>query len=259
MSDINITIPGGTSKRLLTKGTRCEDDIVITAEGGGGTVPVPEDLSAELTEQEALLTELRTALEGKESGRPEYGFLNNTLTKIESDVTGVVGYACRGLSNITTVYLPEATSIGTYAFYNCTGITSFIAPKVKAINASALYNCSKLTSVNFPAATGIQGQSFCNCTGLVKADFASLSGIAAQAFLYCSALTALIIRQSSIVVTLSSANAFANTPISGGTGYIYVPKTLADGSDGVAAYQAATNWSSFQIRAIEDYPEITGG
>lgn len=68
MSDINITIQGGTSKRLLTKGKRCEDDIVVTAEGGGGTVPVPEDLTAELNEQEALLAELRTTLEGKAGG-----------------------------------------------------------------------------------------------------------------------------------------------------------------------------------------------
>lgn len=67
MSDINITIPGGTSKRLLTKGKRCEDDIVVTAEGGGS---VPEDLTTELTEQENLLDELKAVLEGKAAGQP---------------------------------------------------------------------------------------------------------------------------------------------------------------------------------------------
>lgn len=35
MSDINITIEGGTSKRLLTAGKYCPEDIVVTAEGGG--------------------------------------------------------------------------------------------------------------------------------------------------------------------------------------------------------------------------------
>ena len=35
MSDINITIPGGASKRLLTKGKLCDKNIVVTAEGGG--------------------------------------------------------------------------------------------------------------------------------------------------------------------------------------------------------------------------------
>ena len=49
-----------------------------------------------------------------------------------------------------------------------------------------------------------------------------------------------------------------NTPMTGHngkTGYIYVPRAL------VNSYKAATNWSTFasQIRAIEDYPDITGG
>jgi hypothetical protein len=34
MSDINITIPGGASKRLLTKGKLCDKNIVVTAQGG---------------------------------------------------------------------------------------------------------------------------------------------------------------------------------------------------------------------------------
>ena len=38
MSEINITIEGGTSKRLLTAGKYCDRDIMVTAEGGGGTV-----------------------------------------------------------------------------------------------------------------------------------------------------------------------------------------------------------------------------
>lgn len=33
---INITVEGGSSKRLLTAGKYCPEDIVITAEGGGG-------------------------------------------------------------------------------------------------------------------------------------------------------------------------------------------------------------------------------
>lgn len=36
MSEINITVEGGTSKRLLTAGKYCDKDIVVTATGGGG-------------------------------------------------------------------------------------------------------------------------------------------------------------------------------------------------------------------------------
>ena len=37
MSDFNISIPGGTSKRLKTGGKYCPADIVVTAEGSGGS------------------------------------------------------------------------------------------------------------------------------------------------------------------------------------------------------------------------------
>lgn len=42
MSDINISIPGGEKKRLLTGGKYCPDDIVVEAEGGGVPVAVKE-------------------------------------------------------------------------------------------------------------------------------------------------------------------------------------------------------------------------
>ena len=36
MSELNITIPGGTTQRLKTAGKYCDRDILVTAEGGGG-------------------------------------------------------------------------------------------------------------------------------------------------------------------------------------------------------------------------------
>lgn len=36
MSEFNITVEGGTSKRLKTAGKYCDRDIVVTATGGGG-------------------------------------------------------------------------------------------------------------------------------------------------------------------------------------------------------------------------------
>jgi hypothetical protein len=35
MSNYNITIPGGSSKRLPVGGKYCEKDIIVTATGGG--------------------------------------------------------------------------------------------------------------------------------------------------------------------------------------------------------------------------------
>ena len=59
------------------------------------------------------------------------------------------------------------------------------------------------------------------------------------------------------VCVLDNSNAFTNTPIASGTGYIYVPYSL------VSSYKTATNWTYFssQISAIagsEDWeiPEV---
>jgi hypothetical protein len=61
----------------------------------------------------------------------------------------------------------------------------------------------------------------------------------------------LIIRNSTTLATLGSTNAFSNTPIASGTGYIYVPDDLVD------RYKQATNWSTYasQIKGISELPQ----
>ena len=134
--------------------------------------------------------------------------------------------------SITEILDNYATSIGIYAFYNCTALTTADFQAVKSIGNYAFSSCAKLTTVNFPVATSIGDSAFNGCT----------------------ALTTLILR-SGTMATLSSTNAFNNTPIASGTGYIYVPAALVD------SYKAANKWSTYanQFRAIEDYPEICGG
>lgn len=181
-----------------------------------------------------------------------YGFLDNTITAIDSDVKSVVAYACRGLSKLKTVKVPNATSIGTYAFYYCTAMTSINAPKVTSLGTYAFYNCA-IKSVNFPLATSVPSQCFYSCNSLTKADFGVASSIATSAFAYAE-LEALILRRTSGICSLSNKNALVDTPIEKGTGYVYVPAALLD------TYTAASNWSTFsnQFRAIEDYPDICG-
>jgi hypothetical protein len=102
--------------------------------------------------------------------------------------------------------------------------------------------------------TTVGAFAFSYCTALSKVDFLVVGNIADYAFDNCSKLTTLILRNTSKVATLSS-NAFYPNLITSGKGYIYVPSALVD------SYKAATNWSRYaaQLRAIEDYPEITGG
>ena len=65
-------------------------------------------------------------------------------------------------------------------------------------------------------------------------------------------IATLIIR-TNLICTLGNG-ALSNTPISEGTGYIYVPSSL------IEAYKVATNWVNYaaQFRAIEDYPDVCG-
>ena len=202
----------------------------------------------------------------------------NSLTTVDFPVATSIGSnAFRGCSSLTTVDFPVATSIGSYAFQNCVKLTTANFPAATSIGNSAFYYCKILTTANFPAATSIGGNSFysCNslttvdfpvatsigsnafrgCSSLTTVDFPVATSIGSYAFRDCSSLTTLILRNPDVVCTLSNTNAFTSTPIASGTGYIYVPSALVD------SYKAETNWSTFadQIRAIEDYPDITGG
>lgn len=156
-------------------------------------------------------------------------------------VTEVADYAfARGTSNtpnaIKTINLQSAVTIGTQAFQNA-AVSSISIPKVEIINDDA-FTMSALQTIELPSVTAIGGRAFRNAT----------------------ALTTVILSNTAQVATLGTG-AFYGTKIASGTGYIYVPKTLADGSDGVTAYKNSTNWSTFgdQILAIEDHPEIFGG
>ena len=179
--------------------------------------------------------------------------------------------------NLTSVNLPAATSIGSHAFYSCSGLTSVNLPAATSIGDNAFSNCQALTSVNLPAATSIKYNCFSNCyalaninlplleqlnsgifqtcEALTSIDLPAVTSIGSLAFSVCSKLTTVILRITSRCVELRYANVFNNTPIKSGTGYIYVPSAL------VESYKSATNWSTYadQIRAIEDYPDITGG
>ena len=160
-----------------------------------------------------------------------------TLIDIRSEgVTSISSYAFYGCTSLALTSLPEGvTSIGSYAFRGCTSLALTSLPEgVTSISTSAFYGCTSLTLMSLPE---------------------GVTSIGISAFYGCTALTTLILRRTDAITALGNKSAFALTPIASGTGYIYVPSAL------LATYQAATNWSTYsaQFRAIEDYPEITGG
>lgn len=195
---------------------------------------------------------------------------------------GADAIVSRITGSITAYSNDTITTMSGYSFASCAELASVDLPKVKVIKHHSFLDCIKLANLNLPALQRIEHNTFRNCrsitefittsnfnsrldrstfegcSGLEKADFYKIDageGISGYA-LACANLVALIIRNTDAVPKANS-DIFggASTKMNTGEGYIYVPATM------VASYKAATNWSKYadQIRAIEDYPDITGG
>ena len=145
------------------------------------------------------------------------------------------------------------TKLGAYALSG-TQIKHLNLPSLREIEGYAFYECYELKEMVFQQLKDVPYNGLRQFKGIVKADFWVLESILSNGFYQCVDLEALIIR-SDVVCTLAAGTVLSNSKIQLGTGYVYVPKNLVD------SYKTATNWSTYasQIRAIEDYPEITGG
>lgn len=140
------------------------------------------------------------------------------------------------------------------AIVTCT-LTEYTNNRVALFGRYIFFRFTQLKTVSSTSVESILISAFNGCSSLTKADFSALKTIDSSVFNACSKLATLILRDASGVCSLNSTGVFNSTPIASGTGYIYVPSSLVDD------YKAATNWSTYanQIRAIEDYPDITGG
>lgn len=213
--------------------------------GGGGGSDLASILFSEKTFVEHTITDI-----------PADGFRGwQFVQKIDMPkVTSMGNYTCYNCTGLTAIDFPLCETIGNYAFYNNTDVVSINMPNLKTTGTNAFRQLTSLASVVLPSLTAINGTVFQKCTMLAKADFPLAKSVGANAFNGCSVLTALILRNSTLC-TLANVSALNATPIKSGSGYVYVPSALVD------TYKSASNWSTFaaQFRAIEDYPEITGG
>lgn len=133
-------------------------------------------------------------------------------------------------------------------------VVDYVNNRVTKFGNYCFFSMSTLKTVKSTSATIIELSAFNRCRALLTADFSALTNIATSAFNGSSKFVTLILRNTSGVCGLEDVSALASTPIASGEGYIYVPSILVD------EYKVATNWSTYadQIRAIEDYPAITG-
>ena len=186
-----------------------------------------------------------------------YGALKEVYFPKVKTIGGNAFYKAYNLGG--AIDMPEVTSIGGNAFSG-TSITGVNFPKLTVLNARVLSECGKLTSVCLPLVTAIKTAALSSCTTLTTLDLPSVTFLDDQAFGDCISLETLILRSDTVCTmayqtALTSWNGATSSLIAQGKGYVYVPAALVD------SYKAATNWSVFadQIRAIEDYPDITGG
>lgn len=155
-----------------------------------------------------------------------------------------------GNPTIQTIYLPNATSVGSDVCYQCRALESFIAPKAtfKTLSRDSLADLTQQTPPS-----NDQSDSFLGCVSLKKVDLYDVDYTFYPRFFDgCNALETVILRKTSGLVgtgyyTYPNLNTY--------NCYVYVPASL------LAEYQASEHWAAYasKFRAIEDYPEITGG
>ena len=141
-----------------------------------------------------------------------------------------------------TIAISGLTSIDDHAFSYCSSLTDVtIGNTVTSISSYAFGYCSSLTSVTIGnGVTGISSSAFVNCSSLTSVTIGnSITQILSSAFYGCTKLTQLILFPS-------SPPALGSNAIPDNVQSIYVQQSSK------AAYQAATNWTTFASKIVSD-------
>lgn len=185
---------------------------------------------------------------------------NKGIEEIELvNYTGNADYGSQlffsGNTALKRAYMPSCTTIGTQMFTACTALTDIVvSDEIYRLGGNCL-NGTAIAEFVHPTVTEMYNRVFMNCPNLKKVDINNSGWYVEGNLCQNASVLETFIMRSTNFCRLGATTAFAGTPIESGTGYIYVPSAL------VEEYKAATNWATYadQIRAIEDYPEITGG
>ena len=193
--------------------------------------------------------------------------INKTVTEyIDPEITELWPWTLAGCSQLTRLELPNLTRIDYYSLYGCVSLPAFDATKLSSIGTFGFHSCMSLETLNLPVLGRLKEHALGACIRLKKVDLGEVSLIENHAMEECQSLVAVIIR-TSVVCQLQNVNAFNRcNHFTGEVNSTYNPEGLKDGyfyvpRDLVEEYKVAQNWSEFadRFRAIEDYPEITGG
>jgi hypothetical protein len=183
----------------------------------------------------------------------------------------ISGYSFAQCTQLKTVNAPQVETVQGYAFQNTGVFTTFNGSPIHLMG-NAFQNCTKLAVLDLtrctdignyacgycyaleeaimPAIVTLATSAFQSCTALKKADIGpNCTTINTYAFSYCQNLDTVIIRGSTLPQL--GTNAFGNTKIAAGTGYIY----FADAAVKAQA-ETATNWAVYaaQFKDLSELP-----
>ena len=210
---------------------------------------------------------------------PTYMFAENAELESVSmpNIEVVNGKAFMDCPKLASVHLPKVKKLlGDDCFRRDTSLTSFpyfeqleeitgycfdecpIEQKVwdfknltKVSAQYAFYNAAAEVIILRKAINGGMDRIFHTMPNVETIDLHDAFTIGRYAFQDCPNLEAVILRDTVNVFALKNVDVLTSNI----NYYAYVPASMLE------TYKAYTNWSSYpeRIRAIEDYPEITGG
>ena len=174
---------------------------------------------------------------------------NNIISILAPNAKTVDNTGFHYCKNLQSVSFPELTAFSVQTFYNCPKLKHIYAPKVSTTSTSTFQGCTSLEIIKLPSLTDAASSTLRNCTALRIARFDILKTISLSVLNGCSNLKALIIGTTNCA--LSDVNAFTNSAIANGTGFIYVP------DEAVETYKTATNWNTYasQIKGLSEIPQ----
>lgn len=197
-------------------------------------------------------------------------------------VTTVQHHAFYGAQGIHTLNFPILTHAQEGTFSNTDGLLNLNIPNLESCQRGFISN-SSVKTLSFPMLSNVSSGSgnllgdnlknlttlelgltnnsyfrlVSNAPDLTKVILPQFNDVSSSMFKSCSNIKTIIFSNPSNVCTLSNASYLPTqiTDTANTTSYVYVPQAL------LTNYKTATNWATFssKIRAIEDYPDITGG
>lgn len=181
-------------------------------------------------------------------------FIDGSITEVTTQATVIKSYAMCMRENLQKFTAYEATEIGDAVFMMCSNLTelNIDGDKITRIGETSFVGTG-IESIYLSRVTELSMQCFLNCVKLNRADFGSVTHMDTNVFSGCHALESVIIRTPTVCRIEGST--FKDSSITDGTGYVYVPAALID------EYKQTDCWKPYvnQLRAIEDYSEVTQG